>query len=78
MAIPTDLFRVKTGIAVMRYDYALAEWFFVCWSTKNNYILDLPPGSHKFELWLVTGDLSGAVSVTMYAWCGIYALKARR
>lgn len=78
MAIPNDLFRVKFGVALMRYDYAASEWHFVCWATKTAVVMDLPAGNHAFALWLIIGDLSGPAFVEYEGWSSIYALRARR
>lgn len=76
MAIPTDYFRTKYGIAVMRY--TAGEWFFECWATKSTIVRDLPAGTHTFALWLICGDLAGVAGLTFNAWSAIYAMKARR
>lgn len=78
MAIPTSLFRTKFGIAVMRYDFTLNEWFFECWATRQALVRDLPAGGHRFALWLIIGDTSGASYITQDGWSSIYVMRARR
>ena len=78
MAIPTSLFRLRYGVAVMRWDQAANEWHFVCWSNRSGVVLDLPPGGHIFALWLIIGDLAGFPFVEYDGVSALYALRARR
>ena len=78
MAIPNDLFRQKFGVAVMLYDAALAEWFFLCWATKNAVVVNLAPGNYSIALWLINGDNSGQSTVSYDGTSVVYVMRARR
>lgn len=79
MAIPSSFFESKYGVALMRYDHSLSEWFFECWANKRVVIRDLEPGNHTFQLWLILGNsVPGVVSIRHNAWTNIYVMKNRK
>lgn len=79
MAIPTSLFATKYGVAVMRYDHSLSEWFFEAWVAKRTIVLDLSAGTHTFQLWLILGgNVGGVMSLGHDGWTRITAVKMRK
>ncbi len=66
MAIPSSLFQVKCGVALMRQNNATSEWFFVGWANKNFSIDSVTAGSYTYALWLIAGyNVAGLVSVNV-------------
>ncbi len=67
MAIPNSLFQSKGGVALMRYDGSLSEWFFVAWASKGCVVDIVTAGrTYSYALWLVCGYAApGVTSLTV-------------
>ncbi len=78
MAIPTTLFNNSWGVALMRYNHSISEWFFVGWAHKQVFLEQLPAGNYAYALWLVVGGNRDALTVTVNGTARIVAQQAFR
>lgn len=78
MAIPTWLFEQKFGVALMRYQDNIGEWFFEGWVSRTAHTMNLPVGSHSFHLWLICPNLSIIDGVTHTGWSSLAVINLAR
>ena len=79
MAIPSSLFQVKAGVALMRYNWSSGEWFFVAWANKSVAIDGVGAGTYTYALWLIAGySVSALISVNVTGTSKIVILQAAK
>ena len=80
MAVPDALFQVKAGVALMRYDSTLNEWFFVAWVNKGVHLDTVTPGrTYGYALWLVVGyAVTTIVSMTVNGTSRLVIMQAAK